>query len=138
MKNPKGFTLGEVLIVLIILAILAAIFLPRILGQAENAYIAEAQQTLGILHKAIANALDLGLELPALSAEDTQATMPLLGLKGIPAKNFTYTCEAEGVSCTAWRNDDGGSITMDIAGVFTCDEVKYTAVDDNKGCRPKS
>ena len=138
MKKQKGFTLIEILIVVIILAILAAMVLPRFLGQTENAYIAEAQQELGVLRKAEANVLDQGLTLAALASTDTQAPMPVLGLQGIPATNFTYTCTADG-DCTATRANgslSGATITLTLAGIYTCDGVLYSLISDTKGCRP--
>jgi len=139
MKKRKSYTLMEILIVVIALAILASIFLPSFISQSENAYIVEAQRTLSILHKAEAYVLDQGLTLPALTAADTQTDMPALGLKGIPATNFTYTCEIDGASCTAFRNGDAakGSITLSLAGVFSCDGMKYITVPGNKGCKPR-
>ena len=138
MKKQRSFTLVEVLIVVIILAILAAIFFPRFINQTENAYIAEAQQELGVLRKAEANVLDQGLTLAALASTDTQAPMPVLGLQGIPATNFTYTCTVGG-DCTATRANgslSGATITLTLAGVYTCDATKYTLISASKGCRP--
>ena len=137
MKKQRSFTLVEVLIVVIILAILAAIFFPRFINQTENAYITEAQRTLGVLHRAEVNVLDQGLTLPALTSTDTQADMLSLGLKGISATNFTYTCEANGVSCTATSTrNTSATITMTLAGDWSCDGATYTAIAGNKGCRP--
>ena len=45
----RGFTLIEILIVVVILAILAALILPKLLSQPEKAYIAEASQMLGTM-----------------------------------------------------------------------------------------
>ena len=138
MKKQRGFTLIEILIVVIILAILASMVLPRFMGQTENAYIAEAQQTLGVLRAGITTATDQGLTLTALTAAQTQAPMPMLGLQGIPATNFTYTCTVGG-DCTATRANgslSGATITLTLAGVYTCDATKYTLISASKGCRP--
>ncbi len=43
MKNSKGFTLLEVIVVVFILSILAAIVAPRIIGRTDDARIAEAK-----------------------------------------------------------------------------------------------
>ena len=58
-SRNKGFTLIEILIVVIILAVLAAMVLPRFLGQTENAFIAEAQQQLGVRADRRAPAVDV-------------------------------------------------------------------------------
>ena len=142
MKKQKGFTLIEILIIVVILAVLAAMILPRFLSQTENAYVAEAQQVLGILRRAQVTQADMGVTIPALAAADTKldASIAPLGLKGISDTNFTYSCLAAGASCTATRQGSGttagGTITLAIDGTWTCDGTKYTAVSGNKGCKP--
>ena len=49
MKGEKGFTLIEVLIVVVILGILAALFLPKLIAQPEKARVAEALPMLGTM-----------------------------------------------------------------------------------------
>jgi prepilin-type N-terminal cleavage/methylation domain-containing protein len=139
MKKNKGFTLIEVLAVVIILTILAAIVFSRFVNQIETAYITEAQQTLGILRNASATALDQGLTLVAMNVTTIQADMPTLRLKGIPATNFTYTCATAGTSCTATRvGDTAKTIMLTIQGVFTCGPG-YTLVSPSEGCKvPKN
>jgi MSHA pilin protein MshA len=138
MKKQKGFTLIEILIVVVILAVLAAMILPRFMSQSENAYIAEAQQVLGVLRRAQANSSDMGNGYKAKTVAETAADMNDLGLKGIAATNFTYSCDANG-KCTALRSGAAanGSVALDINGTFTCDEVKYTLISASKGCKPK-
>jgi len=52
-KNPKrGFTLVEVLIVVVIIAILASLIVPRMLMQTEKAKAAEALQMVGAIKRA--------------------------------------------------------------------------------------
>ncbi len=48
----KGFTLVEVLIVVVIIAILASLIVPRMLMQTEKAKAAEAMQAVGIIKRA--------------------------------------------------------------------------------------
>ena len=142
MKKQKGFTLIEILIVVIILAVLAAMILPRFLSQTENAYIAEAQQVLGVLRRAQANAADLGITIGALGVGDTtdDAKMLPLGLKGVKDTNFSYECEAGGASCTAKSKRSGSnSIQMMEDGTYNC--TGYTYVDasyHSKGCKPSA
>ena len=53
MRNRKGFTLVEMLIVMVIIAILAAIVLPRILAARQKANEANARSTLEGLRKGV-------------------------------------------------------------------------------------
>jgi len=149
MKRKKGFTLIEILIVVIILAVLAAMILPRFLGQTENAFIAEAQQQLGVLRRAEISAVDMsGAATLAIAQGDLAAAggIPRLGLGQVAATNWQYTCTAftaAGVgSCTATRvggpNNQAGTVTLDDAGNFTCGAPYAPVVTGNtnpRGCR---
>jgi len=48
----KGFTLVEVLIVVVIIAILASLIVPRMLAQTDKAKAAEALQVVGVIKRA--------------------------------------------------------------------------------------
>ena len=141
MKNRKGFTLIEILIVVVILAILAAMILPRFLGQTESAYVAEAQQSLGVLRRAQVNHYDTGAAAYVVyPGADAAAALAALGLSSLTETNFTYTCDNAG-ACTATRKVGtlaNGTIAVTIGGVFSCDGTKYALVDAGntaKGCR---
>ena len=54
MKNQRGFTLIEIMVVVIILGLLAGLVLPRVLGQEEKARISAAKTQI----RAIEGALD--------------------------------------------------------------------------------
>lgn len=51
-KKNKGFSLIELLVVVIILGILSAVALPNLFGQVEKARTAEARRFLGVLNRA--------------------------------------------------------------------------------------
>ena len=53
MKNKKGFTLIEIMVVVIILGLLAGIVLPRILGQEEKAKVGVAKTQIRSLEGAL-------------------------------------------------------------------------------------
>ena len=98
--NKKGFTLIELIVVILILAILAAILVPSILnyvGQAEDA-------------KDQANARGLYSEL-SLAIIDTSITVPTPGDYGPSGCTFAGTTIATlEVTCNGWKFD-GTSFT---------------------------
>jgi general secretion pathway protein G len=53
MKNQKGFTLIEIMVVVIILGLLAGLVLPRILGQEEKAKVETAKVQIRSLESAL-------------------------------------------------------------------------------------
>ncbi len=55
MKNNKGFTLTEILIVVVVLGVLAAFVLPRFFGQEEKGSVAEAIANLSAIRQAEAS-----------------------------------------------------------------------------------
>jgi general secretion pathway protein G len=103
-KKHKGFTLVEVLIVIVVIAALATLIIPRFISQIENAIIAEATSMLGTLLKAYQVVIDVGESPLALTDATNSIEMVRLGLKPLPAAaHFVYSCTAGGTSCTATR-----------------------------------
>lgn len=152
--NKKGFTLIEVLIVVVIIAVLAALILPRFMNQAERAVIAEAQQILGAMRRGELNWQDMTETAPGTQTSITSCgfttdcattaaewavlgvTPPLVGTGA-----FDYDCDAVD-TCTATRNAanatySGSTIALNTdTGAFTCGG-SYTAVGNNRGCTPQ-
>ncbi len=133
MKNKKAFTLIEVLIVVIIIAVLAALIMPRFITQPEKAMIAEAQMQLGALRRAQQNFADMSGTGNWISPIDWQR----LGLTE-PSTNrkFTYTCS--GSTCTATRiGMVNQTITLADSGNYTCGtgyKIAGNATNNDRGC----
>ena len=117
----KGFTLVELIIVVIIVGILAAIGLTQYNKVVEKSRAGEARMVLGLLRKAeVANFFELG----------TYVTVANLGV-GAPTDctaathYFSYSCDTAGL-CTATRCTANGKPpagtaydkTLSIAGVW--------------------
>lgn len=139
----RGFTLVELLIVVVILGVLAAIVIPRFAGHSEEAKQAALDQSLAILQEAIERyALEHGGRYPGTLAGETswgifvkQMTLPTdatgdTGTRygpclrtGIPRNPFTGTNNgttskvlAIGVA-VAWRYDPtSGAISAGSSG----------------------
>ena len=134
----RGFTLVEVLIVVIIIAVLAALILPKLVKQTENAYIGEAQRTLGMLRKGQVHIRAINGAYLAVSTVDVNTgvgNMGLLGFKAINNVNWNYSCDAAGL-CTASRAGDNTKwITIDAAtGTFNA-STTYVLISTSKGAR---
>ncbi len=143
MQRQKGFTLIEILIVIVILAVLAAMVLPRMLIQTENGYISEAQNIMGALRSAEITATDSGAQAAWSAQADTTIAIPALNWKaGNDSNNWTIVATAANTITATRKNSGGGTydgqvITLSEAGAWTC-PAKYAAVANNGGCRVAS
>jgi len=140
-RHSKGFTLIEVLIVVVIIGILASLLIPRMIQQPERARVAEANQFLGVLNRAQVTFMDstnggmLDLDQTAGNIGNWQrigVTNP--GVTGL----FTYTCVAANSNCVATRNGgalNGATATITIpTGVFACAGGYQTVAAPGSGC----
>ena len=66
--RPSGFTLIEIIIVIVIIGILATLALPRITGQIESARAAEAMNIFGALRRSLINCIDMQTTTPGNEA----------------------------------------------------------------------
>ncbi len=127
LKNRKGFTLLELIIVVIVIGILASIALPRFIRVAERARMAEA--------KSILDALRSSQMRYAAQWNAYTGNIALLDTPAPPAKYFTFVTNAATIAAaetaviaTATRNGvenpgaplaAGYTITIAIGGQLT-------------------
>ncbi|MGE5279649.1 MAG: type IV pilin protein [Deltaproteobacteria bacterium] len=92
-RNRKGFTLLELIIVVIVIGILASIALPRFIRVTERARIAEAKSILGTIRSA---------QMRYLAQWNAYATNPtVLDIPAMPgSKYFTYVVSNPGAAAT--------------------------------------
>jgi len=130
--NRSGFTLIEILIVVVILAVLAAIVIPRFLPQHEKAIMAEANQMLGTMVRAQTQYMNINGATNFLSLNSTDLTnWTRLGLQYPNASNFLFSCDPVSNSCTATRSNpsseyNGSTIRLLFNNTFNC-TGNYTA-----------
>ena len=135
MRRSKGFTLLEILIVIMIIAILASLILPRMVERADRATYAEAFEWMGVMRRGAEKMYTLTgqytgeLSSPMGSGSATIGNWEDLGLKAPRGINkwsiyylgsgARYTASIEGWfdSMYYYRNDDG-SETWECWGAF--------------------
>ena len=105
----KGFTLVELMIVIVIVGVLSAVALPNFLSQTAKAKSTEATSQISALNKeAAARFLQNGGADPALAAADDSAgSCDLLGGPDETVQKFDYKCNL---------TDSGASLTITGTG----------------------
>ena len=113
--NRRGFTLVEIILVIIIIGILAAIIVPKFAGQSDNAKIANVKANLNSLRSAV-----------RLWQSDNEGTPPTAlsdlvpnYIRAIPEEPITpSTTVSPSVDGTGgWAYDNGdGTVSVNLSG----------------------
>lgn len=137
MKKMKGFTLIEIMIVIVILAILATMVLPKMLAAPESAYLAEANAHIGALARAQDTYMQMtGNAAAGCTVDNTQATWNKIGMTMPTGSKYTYTCST--TTCTASRTIGtvaSTAIFNYVSKTWTsCTGSLQIASDTSRGC----
>ncbi len=109
-KNNEGFTMVELLVVIIILSVLAAMALPTYLNQAAKARQAEAKQTLGAL---LRSQQAYRLEHGAFSKDIGDLGIGV----GSETQNYRYQSKADSTGASGEFSDDAKTFSK-FAEIF--------------------
>lgn len=135
--KTRGFTLVEILIVIVILAIMASLVVPRIMSQSNVAYIAEAQRQLGVLKRMQNAVTDVDGVQGSWVTISASGDWAKLSLVQPPTTNWAYGCTTTACTATAQSPVPTGTIVVNTSGAFSC-TGGYTTVDGAatsiKGC----
>lgn len=120
MNDKKGFTLLELIIVIVIVGVLAGIAFPQFFRVVENSRVAEARIAVGAIRQGIERCY-----LMNSGSYATCSTFPVLSLEDpgtTPNSHFTYAISGTVISAftvTSTRNTrDGGSSANTLS--LTC------------------
>ncbi len=129
-KSKKGFTLIELMIVVVIIGILAALAIPRFMRSTTKAKQSEARQLLKQIYtmqRAYRQEKDTYACNGVVASAAAQNTLAVIGITVGASARYTYTMTSAGVNafvCTATANlDDDATVdtwTINQNGTLTC------------------
>lgn len=128
LKNGKGFTLIEVLIVIIIIAVLAGLAIPLLVAQVEKSRNSEAWEHLGSTRSAALRFFAENNTYVGIPNSCTNLDYDPNANVGNQTIHFSYRCSNQAglptptITITATRNgrdggDGVGTLTLDQSGV---------------------
>lgn len=150
MKRVRGFTIVELLIVIVVIAVLAAISLVAYRGIDRRASISAISQDLSSLHKAIEAYYAINDKYPVTAnrwygyvgdvrtpdyvpglAPDFISTLPQPKNKS-PSMEYMYRSNAEGTEYKLIVHDNGGATGKGFASL--CSSMPADRQDPNRKC----
>ena len=129
-RNKKGFTLLEVIIVIIIIGVLASLALPRLFSTVEYSRATEALNTMSSMRQSMERCYTSNNQTYAGATPCTISTLDLADPSTTPNTHFAYAIAGQTAFAyviTATRNVlDGGVATHTI--IFTYNATLATVV----------
>jgi prepilin-type N-terminal cleavage/methylation domain-containing protein len=125
MKMKKGFTLIELMVVIVIMGILAAVAVPKIFGNVDKAKLSGVGETLSQYEQATANYYILNSGLPAAAGDidfNIADAAPFAYDWATTVNTLTITVDASISDCSSVsaRVYTGGAATLESERLTDC------------------